>query len=297
MIRRVRKTLCFIVSLLLLLSLLLNGCSSEEGVITQTTTKGVTADDVLNNTISAMAKVTTYKLDYNLSTDMEITGKNAMKMTMNGSGPGVMDITDQKMQMSMDMDMKVPGVGTSEMSMTMSMEIYLFEGWTYTKMTVPGTDVQWAKIKNPDNITQDQAAQMTTLMKSAIKNTLIGTENINGINCYILEITPDMGQLWQWIMSQQGNDLIGDIDYNQFDLSQIIKSFGLKYWIDKNNYQIMKAEADMNMLIDAQTVGSATEEFDSMTMIMNMDMSFFDYNKAVNIELPAEAVNAQEVSP
>jgi hypothetical protein len=291
------KILCFLVSLLLLVTLVLNGCASKEGVITQTTTKVVTAEDILNNAVSAMGKVTTYKLDYDLSTNMEVTGKNAMKMNMNGGGPGVMDITNQKMQMSMDMNMTVPGIGTSEMNVKMSMEIYLFEGWVYTKMTIPGTEVQWIKTKNPDNITQDQVAQMTTLMKSSMKTTLTGTETINGINCYVLEVTPDMGQLWQWLMSQQGNDLIGDIDYNQFDLSKIIKSFGLKYWIDKNNYQILQAEADMNMLIDAQTVGAATEEFDSMTMIMTMNMSFFDYNKAVNVELPAEAANAQEISP
>ena len=67
--------------------------------------------------------------------------------------------------------------------------------------------------------------------------------------------------------------------------------------IDKNNFQIIKTQADMTMKMDAETVGASAGDFESITMVMNMDMSFFDYNKTVNIELPPEAFKAEEVSP
>ena len=58
----------------------------------------------------------------------------------------------------------------------------------------------------------------------------------------------------------------------------------------------MKAEAEINMNIDASDLGVNSGASGSMTMLMNMDMTFSDYNKAVNIVLPAEAKNAKEIT-
>jgi hypothetical protein len=285
--RIVKKSLYIFIGLILSLSLILSGCESKEP----------TAQELLTNTVIAMQKVSSYTLDYDMAMDMEVTGgENAMKMTMGGVGTGAMDVSNHKMQMTMDMDVEIPGTGTSQMSMKMSMETYLFEGWQYTKMNIPGTGVQWTKMRNPDEISQDQMAQLLVLMESATETTLQGTEKVNGIDCYVLEVVPDMTALWQWLMSQQGSDLTGDIDLNQFDMSKIIKSFGLKYWIAKSNYQIIKAEAEMTMDMDAETVGTSAEDFESMAMLINMSMTFSDYNKLVDIQLPEEALGAEEVS-
>jgi hypothetical protein len=98
-------------------------------------------------------------------------------------------------------------------------------------------------------------------------------------------------------MSQQGSNYAGEIDLSEFDMSKIIKSFGLKYWITKKDYQIIKAEVEMEMDASSETVGvSAEEYFDSMTMLINMTMTFSDYNKLVNIQLPEEALDAKEIS-
>jgi hypothetical protein len=285
--RTIRKTMFVVMGMILVLSLILTSCASKEP----------TTEEILTNTITAMEKVNSYKLAYDMAMEMEVTGgENAINMTMDGVGTGAMDVSDKKMQMIMDMDVEIPGAGTSQMSMKMSVEMYMVEGWTYTKMTVPGTGVQWTKMKVQDDVSQDQLAQMMALLASSMKNTLAGTEKVNGINCYVLEIVPDMTALWQWLMSQQGSDLTGNIDLSQFDLSKIIKSFGLKYWIAKSNYQIIKAEAEMTMDMDAETVGASAEDFESMTMLMNMGMTFSDYNKSVDIQLPEEALGAEEVT-
>jgi len=259
--------------------------------------KELTAQEVLTNAISAMEKVTSYKLDYNLAMNMDMTGAQAMQMTMDGNGTGAMDVTNQKMQMTLDADVEIPGTGTSKMNMTMTMEMYMVDGWLYTKMNIPGAGVQWSKVEVPDIESQDQAAQLLFLMESAIQTNLQGSEKVNGIDCYILEVVPDLAALWEWAMSQQGSTFTGEIDLSQFDLSKIMKDVSLKYWIAKNNYQIIKTDTGMTMDVDAESLGVSSEEFDSMTMTMNMGMTFSDYNKAVTIELPADAKNAQEVEP
>lgn len=285
--RTMRNTLYIFVGLILTVSLVLTGCESKE----------ITAEELLTNTIAAMAKVNSYKIDYDMAMDMEVAGgENPMKMTMDGVGTGAMDVSNKKMQMNMDANVEIPGTGTSKMTMTVSVAVYFIEGWIYTKTTIPSTSEQWTKMESPDAMSQDQAAQMMVLMKSATATNIRGTEKVNGINCYILEIVPDVAALWEWAMSQQGSYLTENVDLSQFDLSKIVADSGLKYWIAQNNYQIIKAETNMTMDMDAEAVGVSSDEFDSMTMTMNMSMTFSDYDKAATIELPAEALNAEEVN-
>jgi hypothetical protein len=220
-----------------------------------------------------------------------------MKMAMDGTGTGAMDVINKKMQMALDVDAEISGTGTSQIKMTMTMEMYMVDGWLYTKMTIPMSGVQWTKTKVEGNeISQDQLAQLLQLMKSTIQITLTGTEKVNGVDCYVLQITPNMIELWQWMMSQQGSNLAGDIDLSQFDISKLIKSYELKYWISKTNFNLIKAKADMSMDVDPAALGASVDDFERMTMLIDLDMIFSDYNKAVDIQLPADAVNAKETS-
>ena len=280
---RITKQLSYVVlSLVLGISSILTGCAVKDPV----------AQDVLTNTMAAMEKMTSYKADYDLKMDMEMSGSQEdAKMTMDASGVAVTEVKSQKTQMTMDMNMNIPG----EDAQQISVEIYSVEGWQYYKIEVPGEDVQWMKKKNPNVLSSDQVSQLTALMKTSTESTLLEKQTINGINCYVLAIEPDMAALLQWLMSQQASELTSGMDFSKFDLSKIVKSFGVKYWIAKKNYQLIKTEADMNMFFDAETLGLSPDETGSMTMSMMMAMSFSDFNKPVNIEVPIEALNTEEV--
>jgi len=282
------KTMHIVFSILLVTTVLLTGCGGKD----------LTTEEILNNTKAAMEKINSYKIAYDMVLNMEIVGgEQAMKMAMDGTGTGAMDVINKKMQMALDVDAEISGTGTSQIKMTMTMEMYMVDGWLYTKMTIPMSGVQWTKTKVEGNETsQDQLAQLLQLMKSTIQITLTGTEKVNGVDCYVLQITPNMIELWQWMMSQQGSNLAGDIDLSQFDISKLIKSYELKYWISKTNFNLIKAKADMSMDVDPAALGASVDDFERMTMLIDLDMIFSDYNKAVDIQLPADAVNAKETS-
>jgi hypothetical protein len=144
-------------------------------------------------------------------------------------------------------------------------------------------------------MTQDQVAQLTALMQTALDSSLQGTEIVNGTDCYVLKVNADMAALWKWLSSQQGGNLTNGIDFSKVDMSKIIKDFGLKYWVAKKGYQIVKAEAQINMNIDAADLGADSGASGSMVMLMTMGMTLSDYNKAVSIVLPAEAQSAKEI--
>lgn len=44
-----------------------------------------------------------------------------------------------------------------------------------------------------------------------------------------------------------------------------------------------------------EDVGATAEDFEKMTMDMKGPVKYYDYNKPVTIELPQEALNAQEI--
>jgi hypothetical protein len=286
--RKTQQILCMALGLILLVSTALTGCAVKDPV----------AQDVLNNSLTAMAKTTSYKVDFSMTWNMEMTGGTEPgKMTMDMTGNGVTEIKTKNTHINLDINADYLGQNEK-----LSMEMYSVDPWQYIKMSGMGQNDQWTKLKSTSSsalsssLSQGQIDELTTLMKSSTKSTLTTNEKLNGINCYVLEIEPDLAALWQWMMSQQAESLSSGVDFSKMDLSKIIQSFGVKYWIAKKNFQIIKADANMTMALDAATLGLSTDESGSMTMSMLMSASFSDYNKPVTIEVPAEALNANDVS-
>jgi type IV pilus biogenesis protein CpaD/CtpE len=277
------KALPVIAVLLLAIPLVLTGCTSKDPV----------AADVLKNTTAAMSKISSYKADIDMKMDMTIIdGSDTQKATVEMTGTASADMLKKNSQMNMDVDLDIPGSNTQKATE----EAYVVDGWDFMKTNMPGAADTWNKMKIPATLNQDQIAQLTALMKTAVDSSLQGTETVNGTDCYVIKVNADMAALWKWLSSQQGSSLTNGIDFSKLDLSKIIKDFGLKYWVAKKGYQIVKAEAEINMNIDASDLGVNSRASGSMTMLMNMDMTFSDYNKAVNIVLPAEAKNAKEIT-
>jgi hypothetical protein len=282
-----RKGIYGFLGIILTISIVLTGCAGTD----------LTAEEILSNTVTAMGKIETYQVAYDMVLDMEIVGGDeAMKMSMDGTGTGAMDIPKEKMQMNMDINAEIPGSGTSQMSMKMAMGMYMVDGWLYTQMNIPMAEEQWNKTKVEGNeVSQNQLAQLVQMLKTTTQTTLTGTEKVSGTDCYVLKITPNLEDLFNWLMSQSGA-LNEGFDFSQFDISKLIKNFELKYWIAKSNFNIAKASADMSMDVTPDTVGASSEDFERMTMVVSMSMTFSQYNQPVDIQLPAEAANAVEVS-
>ena len=276
------KALLFIAVLLLTTPLVLTGCASKDPVTA----------DILKNSMTAMAKVSSYKAALDLTMDMTVTDNDGtQKATIDMNGTVVADVQKKNAKTNMDISTSIPVLGKQQATM----QTYVVDGWEYISSSLLGSADTWNKMKLPTTVNQDQVSQLTALMKTSITSTLQGSDTVNGIDCYALKVDPDMTALWKWLSSQQGGSLTSGIDFSKVDISKIIKDFGLKYWVAKKGYQIVKVEAQINMNIDASDLGADFGASGSMTMLMNMDMTLSEFNKAVSIVLPAEAQNAKEI--
>jgi hypothetical protein len=274
---------CSILLLVLSVSLGLAGCGSE-----------VSAQDISSNAISNSAELTTAKFEMSMSMAGELTGGSEPgNFTMSENAIGSIDFANKEMQMSINASMAFPGSGGD---MDIAEAIYLTGGWLYLEVSAPGEGDRWVKEKLPDYAwtSENPLAQQVEFLQTAFQVTKVGTEKVDGVDCYIIQVTPDMGALSKWILSQQQST---GLDLGNIDLSKVFKSYSVKEWIAKDKYLPVKAEINASLEIRPQDMGETPEsaDMDKMTMNISEQVKYLDYGKPVTVQLPTEAKNAEEV--
>lgn len=266
---------------LLVLPLALGGCATQ-----------VSAQEIANDVILAYPNVDTYKMDMDMTMSMNVeTNTEQMKMDMNGDITASIDNSTQEMHMTMDMVASIPGKGQQNISQDM----YMVNGKLYMKMSVPGVD-QWMKMDISDELraSQNQLEQQVELLKNATEITKVGEEVVEGVKCYILQIKPDMASLFNWVLSQR-QELSSEVDLNNVDFAKMFKSISLKEWVAKDSSLPIKAIIEVTMEILPQDMGAGDGETGKITMDLQAQVRYYDYDKPVIIELPQAALNAPSI--
>lgn len=119
---------------------------------------------------------------------------------------------------------------------------------------------------------------------------MLGTEDVDGTPCYVIEIMPNMEALFKWLAEQQSGTM-KDIDPKGFELAQMFKRMSVKEWIARDSYLVMKLELD----VLAEIPGNPDKEAEKVTVSSNANVRFYDYNQPISIVLPADAANASEI--
>jgi hypothetical protein len=137
--------------------------------------------------------------------------------------------------MTGNVNIDIPGAGKQDISMGM----YIVNGWMYMRIGLPQGGEQWMKMKLNNELwtAQNQLSQQIEFLKTAIEVTLLGSEKVDGVDCYVLQIKPNMEALTKWVLSQQQQQSgIGGIDLSKLDLAKLFKTISIKEWIAKDTY-------------------------------------------------------------
>ncbi|MBI2830959.1 MAG: hypothetical protein HYX79_01720 [Chloroflexi bacterium] len=273
----------------LALSLVFSGCAQKQ----------LTVQEIVANAAVANAKVEAYKVDMNLAMEMEglggqLPGPLAGKINMAVDGVGFVNNASKEMKMAVNMDLQTSAQGGK---MGVAMDLYGTGGWTYVKIGIPLMGEQWMKTRLTEDSwsAQDQMALQVELLKTATEVTLLGSEKVEGVDSYIVKITPDIDAVVKWLMSQQQFSGVTDVALSKLDLSKFVKSFSLTEWVAKDGFLFTKAEISALFEINAADFGGTAKDSGKVTMDMNGKMKFYDYNQQVSISLPPEALKAQEM--
>jgi len=202
------------------------------------------------------------------------------------------DLISKKMVSVIDMTLEMPG----ESPQQMTGEIYLMDGWMYMKAAVPGGGDQWTKMKLTDSLwaAQSQFTNMTDFLKTPTDLEIAGSENIDGVDCYVINIVPDTEALMNWTMGQM-QAMQGQSSLQGMDLSKILEGFLVKEWIAKDSFSIVRQQIDLSLDMASVMPTSPTNSASQMSMEMSALLNYHDYGEQVDIQLPTEAVTAREM--
>jgi outer membrane lipoprotein-sorting protein len=255
------------------------------------------AQEIVNGTFESVDDITSYQFDVDMTMDVagEAEGE-AFEMNMMMGCNGVLDLENRQMTANITMSMVVPG----EDELEVEMEIYLLDDMVYmmTEVSVIGpmwmkseiSEGDWAEMSEGMRLTE---SQLELLESAEVK--VLASETIKGIDCYVLQLTPDMEQLWQTVMQQAqvtGEEILPEVD--ETFLEEVFRNFSVKQWFAKDTYFLTKAEMDMTMELTPEAMGYPEEEGE-MSMDITMILFAYDYNKPVSIVLPVGAREATEV--
>jgi len=240
--------------------------------------------EIVDGVIESLDNIRTYQFDMDMTMDMagEAEGE-AFEASMIMDGSGTLDLDNKQMRMDMTMSMAVTG----EDEIEMAMEMYLIGDMMYMMMEIPEVEPMWIKSEMPEGTWEamSQVEPQIELLEVA-QVEVIGSERVGGIDCYVLEVTPDMEQLWQLIMQQA--EMAGEMP--PFT-EEMFRSFSVKQWVAKDIYFLTKVEINMAMELTPEAMGFPEEE-GVVTMDIAMNLLAYSYNQPVSIVLPPEAEEA-----
>jgi hypothetical protein len=277
-------------SLVLVMVLSFTACAEE----TEEEVELPSAQEIVDGVIESFDNIRTYQFDMHMTQDQagEAEGE-ALEQTVTIDNSGTLDLENVQMRATLTMNVVAPEEEEEEMGV----EMYIIDGMMYANPAVPEEEPMWMKEEVP--------AEAWEMLKgiSGLENykelletaqvEVIGSEKVKGVDCYVLQLTPDMAQLWQTV-GPGGVGVGGVPTIPEESLQEIFRSFSVKQWIAKDTYFLMKVEIDTAVELTPEVMGYLGEE-EVMSADTTLSFLAYNYNQPVSIVLPPEAEEAIEV--
>lgn len=254
-----------------------------------TVLKVPSVEEIIDSVVQSLYEVNTYQFDLDMTIDMEGEAEGeAFELTMSIDASGACDTGNRLMRIELILRVETPEEEEAEVGM----EVYLIGNTEYTYMEIPETEPMWTKSRMPVGTWKEMTQvepQIELLELSTVE--FVGSEKVRGEDCYVLQLTPDVEQLWQIAMQQTGTLGAGVPEIPGELIEEILQSISMKQWIKKDTYFLAKAEAAMTMEITPEVMGFPEEE-GVLVMDITLSMVAYNYNQPISIVLPPEAEEA-----
>ena len=262
---------------LLILALVLGavGCGGEDAKPAD-----MTAEELREHVLASADDQKTYRF--------EIDGKASYRSALEDQvqsdlvRAGTIDILNQEMQADI---ITVMADGQPE-EMRIAVEVYIVEDKVYMGITEgSGQRKEWLKGDSSQAVWElmEWQSQHVDLRRDA-DITILRVESVDGVPCYVAEISPSRTSLRDKVESQ----LIGQFGGEELNIESI-DNFKWVVWYGRDTYFPMKAKQEYDF--------TASLRGDEVAGHHNWNMVFDEYNRPVSIQLPPEAEGAEYVGP
>jgi hypothetical protein len=257
------------------------------------------AQEIIDGVIESFDNIKTYQFDMDVT--MDVAGESeggAVGSTMTIANSGTLDL--ENVQMRVDIAVNSSTVAPEEDDQEMRVELYITDGMMYNAMSeAPEEEPTWMKEEvSPEAWENLKAIVGLETYKELIETVqveVIGSEKVKGVDCYLLQLTPKMAQLWQIAMQPIGGGVFeGGIlpSVPEEFLQEVFRSFSVRQWIAKDTYFLMKVKIDIVIESTPELMDYLEDEEGEMTIDLSISLLAYNYNQPVSIVLPQEAKEA-----
>jgi hypothetical protein len=270
----IRTIIVLVVFLLLVIPL--NGCASP------TQSASLSASEIRQKVMQKAATIHAYRFEMVMSTFVSLPDKKSIdqQSTIQGS----MDKIRQLMKLSLTLSQQIEANRTQRNSA--SYEVYVSGKEMFQKTAGQGSPQDWQKQSAPDNLWEEQdmiTQQIKMLDTAGIQ--VKGMEKFNGTDCYLLDVTPDIGALWETLKRQLDlQDMAGDMLPQE-----ILRDISIQVWTAADTFLPMRVRENLTLVADLAQLGGQTAATGNVSNLkIGIDLTAFDYNQDLHIERPPD---------
>lgn len=257
------------------------------------------AQEIIDGVIESFDNIRTYQFDMDVT--MDVAGESeggAVGSTMTIANSGTLDL--ENVQMRVDIAVNSSTVAPEEDDQEMRVELYIIDGMMYTMPEAPEEEPMWMKQEVPpeawENLKAIVGLETYKELIETVQVEVIGSEKVKGVDCYLLQLTPKMAQLWQIAMQPIGGGVFeGGIlpSVPEEFLQEVFRSFSVRQWIAKDTYFLMKVKIDIVIESTPELMDYLEDEAEGEMIIeLTISLLAYNYNLPVSIVLPQEAEEA-----
>ena len=267
------KRIAYLVLAALLMSLAAIACSGSGGgggVV------NISGDQLVGNVSVALDKISTFRLSIDAKENFSgvLDGEKG-SAAIHLAATGAQDNENQKMQM----EMNISGIATGAGSLNAQIKEYLIGDTAYMWTDMPDSPKGWTRYDIPTYMwdTQNYPKKLADIIYNAeIK--ILKIQKVGGVNCYVVEIHPDVDAVLDMMGSMYGSDMMGLTE-------DILSDYNCTGWYAQDTFYPMKFYVECNLNME--------EGADKLTGKVTMTEELYDYNKPVTVQLPSAARDAE----
>ena len=227
-------------------------------------TSGMSPEEIEAKVLEANTGINHYKVDSIIKITSEAQGQT---LNMDMDMIGEINREERKGHVSSKTSMSLGSFQTS-----IDQEVYIVDDYVYTSVLD-----NWVKVRTENAWDDQDQVEQYTLMLDNGEMEIVGTETIEGTEYYVVDMTLGREFLNQYLASTSNDEQFEGVDFSDYDIT---------FYINTETFVI---ERNTGKLSVSQDVNGET-----ISMDMDIESTIYDINTPNNIEVPEEALQAED---
>jgi len=243
------------------------------------------AEEIRQSALAAAEDAQTLRFDTTLSVKLRTKGPQRVDLTVSAVTSGQIDNVARLMESEMTSTMALPpeAGGRQQTSVTS----YVVDDVLYARTATPGQSERWSSQRLQEQGWEDlnQLGHEAEMLRTA-QIELLRSDRLRGVDCYVLQLTPDTSSLRQKLARLPGlEELPADA---ASELDDMIQRFSSRVWVAQDTFHLLRDETAFTIVLDAEALGPSSGQEGEVTLDAEMRTEFKGHDQPVSIELPPE---------